>query len=159
MVACVSRLFFAAAALLLFAFSLGLVAVATWQLVAAAFTPSELLNQILRSVGLVTISLAVFEVAKFLVEEELIQGREHGSIREARVSLTKFFSIVIIVVALEAVVMIFQVKIDDIDQLIHPTALMAVVVFALIGLGLFRKLTDDSAGQQAAEEEAGEEQP
>ena len=36
----------------------------------------------------------------------------------------------------------FEVKLDHIDQLLYPTALMAVAIMALIGLALFRWLTN-----------------
>jgi hypothetical protein len=137
-----SRVFFTAAAVLLLAFSLGLVGVAAYQLVAAGITQTNLLSQMLEGIGLVTIAVAVFDVGKFLLEEELIRQRELRSIAEARVSLTKFFSIIIIVLALEGIVLIFEVKTEHVELLLFPTAVMAVAVLALVGLGLFRKLTD-----------------
>ena len=110
----------------------------------------EALPQILRCIGLLTIAVAVFEVAKFLLEEELIRERELRSITDVRLSLTKFFTIVIIVLSLEAIVLVFEVKLDHIDQLIYPTALMGVAILALVGLGLFRWLTDTVAAARPA---------
>ena len=57
-------------------------------------------------------------------------------------SLTKFFTIVVIVLSLEGIVLLFEVKLDQLERLIYPTALMAVAILALVGLGLFRWLTD-----------------
>ena len=155
-----SRVFFTAAAVLLLAFSLGLVGVAAYQLVEAGLTQSNLLSQMLEGIGLVTIAVAVFDVGKFLLEEELIRQRELRSIAEARVSLTKFFSIIIIVLALEGIVPIFEVKTEHVELLLFPTAVMAVAVLALVGLGLFRKLTDVqgpiTARQDAAAVEGGD---
>ena len=89
--------------------------------------------------------MAVFEVAKFLLEEELIRERELRSITDVRLSLTKFFTIIIIVLSLEGIVLVFEVKLDHIEQLIYPTALMGIAILALVGLGLFRWLTNPAA--------------
>ena len=62
-----------------------------------------------------------------------------------RLSLTKFFTIVVIVLSLEGIVLVFEVKLDQIEQLIYPTALMVAAILALVGLGLFRWLTDPAA--------------
>ena len=139
----VSKLFFGVTALALFLLAAGLVVVAaqeTW----TALPGPDSLAEILRSIGLLTIAVAVFEVGKFLVEEELIRERELRSITDVRLSLTKFFTIVVIVLSLEGIVLVFEVKLEELDRLIYPTALMAVAILALVGLGLFRRLTDPS---------------
>jgi hypothetical protein len=141
----ISKLFFAVTAIALFLLAASLVAVAvqgTW----SALPGPDSLPQILRSIGLLTIAVAVFEVAKFLLEEEIIRERELRSITDVRLSLTKFFTIVVIVLSLEGIVLVFEVKLEELDRLIYPTALMAVAILALVGLGLFRRLTDPSAG-------------
>lgn len=145
-----TRVFFIIASGLLLLLALTLVVTAAGQVLTAAIDRAPLMSPALDSVGLVTIAVAVWDVGKFLLEEELIRRREMRSIREARQSMTKFFSIVIVVLALEGIVLIFEVKTEDVTKLIHPTAVMAVAVLALIGLGLFRKLTDDSASVQQA---------
>lgn len=140
----ISKLFFAVTAVALFLLAAGLVAVAvqgTW----TSLPGPDSLPQILRSIGLLTIAVAVFEVAKFLLEEELLRERELRSITDVRLSLTKFFTIIIIVLSLEGIVLLFEVKIDHIEQLIYPTALMAVAILALVGLAVFRWLTDPGA--------------
>lgn len=137
----VSKLFFLVTALALFALAAGLVAVAVHD-VWTALHGADLLEPILRSIGLLTIAVAVFEVAKFLLEEELLRERELRSITDVRLSLTKFFTIIIIVLSLEGIVLLFEVKVDHIEQLIYPTALMGVAILALVGLAVFRRLTD-----------------
>ena len=136
-----SKIFFLVTAVALFALAAGLVAVAVHDVWTSLLGP-DLLEPILRSIGLLTIAVAVFEVAKFLLEEELLRERELRSITDVRLSLTKFFTIIIIVLSLEGIVLLFEVKIDHIEQLIYPTALMAVAILALVGLAVFRWLTD-----------------
>ena len=76
-----------------------------------------------------------FRGRRFLLEEELIRERELRSITDVRLSLTKFFTIIIIVLSLEGIVLVFEVKLDHIEQLIYPTALMAAAILALVGSG------------------------
>lgn len=140
----VSKVFFLVTAVALFALAAGLVAVAVHDVWAALRGP-DLLEPILRSIGLLTIAVAVFEVAKFLLEEELLRERELRSITDVRLSLTKFFTIIVIVLSLEGIVLLFEVKVDHIENLIYPTALMAVAILALVGLAVFRRLTDPAA--------------
>lgn len=142
--AAISKTFFLVTALALFVLAAGLVAVAVHDVYTALYGEA-LLEPILRSIGLLTIAVAVFEVAKFLLEEELLRERELRSITDVRLSLTKFFTIIIIVLSLEGIVLLFEVKIDHIEQLIYPTALMAVAILALVGLAVFRWLTDPGA--------------
>ena len=151
-----SRAFFGGAAVLLGLFSLGLLCVAAWELLSSAFHGEALLAPILESIGLITIAVAVFDVAKFLVEEELIAERQLRSVIEARRSLTKFFTIIIIVVALEAIVLLFETKLDNVRELIYPTLLMAVGVFALIGLGLFQRLSAEGGSNRIGPDRAAD---
>lgn len=143
-----SKLFYALAAAVLMLLSLALMAVAGWQLMTAILTGESLLHPTLASIGLVTIAIAVYEVGKFLVEEELIHESERRSMVEARRSLTKFFTIIIITLSLEAIVLVFETKLERISDLIYPTGLMAVAVAAMVGLGLFLWLSAERGGGQ-----------
>lgn len=143
-----SKLFFTAAATGLGLLALGLVLTAVWQLAAVVVHGEPLLHQLLQSVGLVVIAVAVFEVAKFLIEEEVLHERELRSVLEARRSLTKFFTTIIIAVSLEAIVLVFETRLEENAALIYPTLLMAVAVFALIGLGLFQMLSKSGGGNR-----------
>jgi hypothetical protein len=148
-----SKLFFVAAATVLVTLSVSLLGVAGWQLGRAAVTGGDVLHQALESIGLVTIAIAVYEVAKFLVEEELIRERQLRSVLEARRSLTKFFTIVIIVLSLEGIVLVFETKLERVADLIYPTALMAVAVAAMVGLGLFQRLTAEGGSNRIGEDQ------
>ena len=147
-----SKIFYMIAAVVLVLFSITLLVVAVWHLLSAILQQQDVLHQTLESIGLVTIAIAVFEVAKFLVEEELIRERQLRSVLEARRSLTKFFTIIIITLSLEAIVLVFETKLERIADLIYPTALMAVAVLAVIGLGLFQRLSAHGGNNQIGED-------
>lgn len=115
---------------------LGLAGWETWHAVAEG----EVLA-VLESVGLVIIGFAIIETAKFVAEEEILRRKELRSAVEARRSLTKFITIVVIAASLEALVMTFETSRTDVTKAIYPAALFAAAMFALIALGLFQWLS------------------
>lgn len=100
-----------------------------------------LLGQILNGVGLIIIAMAIFDVAKFLMEEEVLSERELRSSRESRQTLNKFMTIIIIAVSLEALVFIFGAGKKDVTTLLYPTLLFLAAIVAMVGLGLYQRLT------------------
>ena len=86
------------------------------------------------------IAVAVFDVAKYLLEEEVVRERELRQVGEVRRSLTRFTSTILIAVLLEAIVLIFKVAEDDISLTVYPTLLLFAGVTMLIGLGAFQRL-------------------
>ena len=67
--------------------------------------------------------------------------KELRSAVEARRSLTKFITIIVIAVALESLVMTFETGRTDITHAIYPAALFTAAMFALIALGAFQWLS------------------
>jgi hypothetical protein len=98
-------------------------------------------DAVLRGVGYIIISIAVFEVAKYLVEEEVLRGREMRSPGEARRSLTKFISTISLAVFLEALVTVFRVSHTNVADLVYPALLLLTAVAMVIGLGVFQWLS------------------
>jgi hypothetical protein len=133
---------FIAVALALFALAFSLVAAGSWQLLAGAFGGAVGIYNLMSGVGLLIVSLAIADVAKFVVEENVVRERELRSPAEALRSLTKFMTIIIIALSLEGVVGIFEAgREKQFEQLIYPSIVMATAILALIGLGLFQFLS------------------
>ena len=95
----------------------------------------------LDSAGLVIIGFAIVETSKFIAEEEILRRKELRSAVEARRSLTKFITIIVIAASLEALVMIFETSRTDVTKSIYPAALFVAAMFALIALGVFQWLS------------------
>jgi hypothetical protein len=146
-----SRLLFVAIALALFALAISLVVSGAWQLVRGAFGGEIGLYNLMNGVGLLIVSLAIADVAKFVVEENVVRERELRSPAEALRSLTKFMTIIIIALSLEAVVGIFEAgREKQFAQLVYPTLVMAAAILALVGLGVFQYLSRRSQREAAA---------
>lgn len=142
-IALASKAMFCLISLLLSLLALGLIVYAGSQLYEVFSTPESAKGQaLLDSVGYAIIAVAVFEVAKFLFEEEVLASAETGHASEARRSITKFVSTITIAVFLEALVAIFQTsKSDDVSTMIYPTILLFAGVALIVGLGAYQRLS------------------
>ena len=138
----VSRFAFATASLVLMAMSLALVGFSVVELYrAAAGSLGEFGDALLGAIGYVVIALAVFDVAKYFIEEEVFRAREMRIASEARRSLTKFMSTISIAVFIEGLVIVVRVSKQDVDQMIYPTFLLLTAVIIVIGLGVYQRLS------------------
>jgi hypothetical protein len=151
-----SRIWFGLVGAILIVLASGLVVTGMYQVGVSIWRAGELLNQrLLTAVGYVVIAIAVFDVAKYLLEEEVVRERELRQVGEVRRSLTRFTSTILIAVLLEAIVLIFKMAEDDISLTIYPTMLLFAGVAMLIGLGLFQRMAVSAEHATGEHEEAG----
>ena len=100
---------------------------------------------IIDAVGYVVIAIAILDIAKHLLEEEVLsegKGAKHG--RFGR-NLSEFLLIISIAVFLEGLVLVFKVTQDDIKLLIYPVSLLLVGVAMTVGLAVFQWLGGNSS--------------
>lgn len=151
-----SLCYFFVATLLLILTAIALLATSVWQ-VASSVGTGDLVNVGLDSIGLMIIGFAVVETAKFIAEEELLRDRELRSSMESRRSITKFTTIIVIAMSLEALVMTFKASQETITEAIYPAMLFVAAMFALIALGIYQYLS--SRIEPASREERLEADP
>lgn len=107
-----------------------------------AFTPeSTFIVPMLRSVGAVVISVAILDVAKYMIEEEVYRSKELRNPKEVRQTIAKIMTIVSVVVSIEGLVYIFKAGTKDLVLLIYPASLIITSVIVIIGLGYYQKLS------------------
>lgn len=140
----VGKLVYFLVALSLMLISLSMMAVAIYDIWVALHDQSRLVVALLDAIGFIVIAMAVFDVSKFLLEEEVFKNRRLGAPQEARVTLTKFMVIISIAVSLEALVFIFDAARKDISSLVYPTFLLVAVALLVVGLGVYQKLSFNS---------------
>ena len=119
---------------------------------------SEAGTGLLESIGYVVIAVAVFDVAKYFVEEEVIRGREMRLASEARRSLTKFVSTIAIAVFIEALVMVFRQGSQDIALILYPAAILVTGILIILGLGLYQRLSAEVEDRVDAKDRAQDKQ-
>jgi hypothetical protein len=150
-----SRFAFGTASLVLMAMSLALVIYGTLEVIAGISTSwSQAGDALLAAIGYVVISLAVFDVAKYFIEEEVIRSREMRQMSEARRSLTKFISTIAIAVFIEGLVTVFRVSKDEVERMLYPTALLLTAILIVVGLGVYQRLSADVEQKVEAKDKA-----
>lgn len=146
-----SRIVFAGASLLLLLAATSLIVLGVGDaLVAVRSAKQAGADAVLDALGYIIVAIAVFDVAKYLFEDEVRRGDEKRSAAEARRSLTKFLSTIVIALFLEALVVVFKTARGDVSQLIYPTALLVASVLVLVGLGAYQRFS------AAVEEKVGD---
>ncbi|MDQ1155553.1 GNAT family acetyltransferase [Brevundimonas sp. SORGH_AS_0993] len=113
-------------------------------------------DAVLDVLGYVIVAIAVFDVAKYIFEDEVRRGSERRSAAEARRSLTKFLSTIVIALFLEALVVVFKTAREEVAQLIYPTALLIAAVLVLVGLGAFQRFSASVEERVGDDDEAQE---
>jgi len=137
-----SRFAFASASLVLMAMSIALVLYGAVEVALVGIGSwKDAGGVLLSAIGYVVIAMAVFDVAKYFIEEEVIRGRELREAAEARRSLTKFVSTIAIAVFIEGLVIVFQASKDDLPTMLYPTALLLTATLIVVGLGVFQRLS------------------
>jgi hypothetical protein len=136
----ISRAWFLTAGCALGLLATGLAISGVVEVVSAVLTHGAVTQRLLTGVGYVVISVAVFDVGKYINEEEVIRYRELRQVGEVRRSLTRFVSTILIAVCLEAIVLVFKLAEDQIQLLIYPALLLFAGVALLLGLGAFQRL-------------------
>ncbi len=148
-----------AAAIALILLGTMLIVYACWAVARPLWGAETLSHAVVEAVSFIIIAFAVIALSKFIVEEEIERERELASAREARRSLTKMLTIVIIALNLEALVMVFEANRGDVATVIYPTGLLAVAILALVGLGAYQWLSNvverENIGEAHEEKQRG----
>ena len=139
-----SRLLYTVIAFTLLAAAILFIGVAVWRTATGFWTGENALESMLDGIGLIIIAVAVADVGKFLFEEEVLSDRELRRPAEARGSLTKFMTIIIVALNLEALVLIAKTSRETMGNIVYPGLLVFLAATAMVGLGLFQKLSQNA---------------
>jgi hypothetical protein len=148
----------AAVALALMALVLmGWAVVEVWhEVVAKSVVEDKFISTMLRSVGAIIIAVAIIDVAKYMIEEEVLEHRQKRSQKEVRETLTKILIIVTIAVGIEGLIYIFKAGAKDIKLLVYPAMLIITAVIMIVGLGIYQKLSVEVENMERDEKDGDE---
>ncbi|MCH9812162.1 hypothetical protein K0U07_05330 [bacterium] len=110
-----------------------------WDITGDAFTIYKLLDD----VALIVFSIAVIDVSKYLMIEEVLKDNERSP-TEARRAFTKFVIIIVTALSLEGLVIAIESLKTDLSNLIYPIFLFLTATVLLVGLGVYQKLNASS---------------
>jgi len=84
-----------------------------------------------------TLALAVFDLGKTTLEEEVLMHKDIFRHSSTRRTITRFIAAILIAVSIEGLLLMFKTALGDGEHLLHAVAMMLASVGLLIGLGLY----------------------
>jgi len=96
---------------------------------------------LMESVIMITLSVAIFDLAKATVEEELVRGTDYLKHSEIRRGLTRFLTAVTVAASIEVLMLIFKFSLDKPENLLYAALLMFGLALLISSLGLYSMLS------------------
>ena len=102
------------------------------------FTKTDLsLEMIFKPIIALTLGIAIFDLAKTILEQEVFFKSYSKNSEVETKMLTKFLITIIIALSIEALIVVFKIAIDNYDHMIHAFYLIAGIAVILISLTIF----------------------
>jgi len=133
-----TRYFYGLFGFLLATFSVTLIMYAVYIVWALLANDAEdLLSGLFRSIIALTLGLAIFDLAKTVLEHEVFyKSLSRKNNLENRL-LARFLTSIIIALSIEALMVVFKISLSDYSQMIHAFYLIAGVGIMIVSLSLF----------------------
>ncbi|DAB27747.1 MAG: hypothetical protein A2513_06635 [Sulfurimonas sp. RIFOXYD12_FULL_33_39] len=90
---------------------------------------------------LLTLALAIFDLAKTLIEEEILGRNKEHSISGPHKTMVRFLGSIIIALSIEALMLVFKFAITDPEKLVYAMYIIAGVAMLLVTLAIYIKFT------------------
>lgn len=105
-------------------------------------TPSNFaIKDVFEATILLTLALAIFDLAKTLIEEEIMGRSKEHNISGPHKTMVRFLGSIIIALSIEALMLVFKFAITDPDKLVYAMSIIGGVAVLLIGLAVYIKFT------------------
>ncbi len=95
---------------------------------------------------LITLSLAIFDLSKTLIEEEILGQHKEHDISGPHKTMVKFLGSIIIALSIEALMLVFKFAITDPAKLISATYIVGGVALLIVSLAIYIKFTKVKSG-------------
>ncbi|OZG70588.1 hypothetical protein BTA51_24795 [Hahella sp. CCB-MM4] len=90
---------------------------------------------------LVTLGLAIFDLGKTIIEEEVLLHKDIHHDGSTRRTITRFMAAILIAVSIESLLLMFKSLLGETGQLQNAVWMLLGAVGLLIGLGIYLKLS------------------
>lgn len=84
-----------------------------------------------------TLGLAIFDLGKTILEEEVLMHKDVYRHSSTRRTITRFMSAILIAVSIEGLLLMFKSAVGDGEHVLDGVWMMAAAVGLLVGLGLY----------------------
>lgn len=98
------------------------------------------LDAIFKPIVALTLGLAIFDLAKTILEREVFFKNYSKENEDANV-LTKFSIAIIIALSIEALMVVFKIALHDYSQMIHALYLILGIALIIVSLGIYSYLS------------------
>lgn len=98
-------------------------------------------TQAFQSVILVTLGLAIFDLGKTILEEEVLLHKDIHHSGSTRRTISRFMSAIVIAVSIESLLLMFKSLLGDATHLQNAVWMLFAAVALLVGLGVYLQLT------------------
>ena len=133
-----TRFFYGLFGLLLTIFSSALIVYAIFIAYAAlSDVNNDVLSGLFRSIIALTLGLAIFDLAKTILEHEVFYKKLSRKNNLENRLLARFLTSIIIALSIEALMVVFKIALSDYSQMIHAFYLIAGVGIMILSLSLF----------------------
>ncbi|MAD43093.1 MAG: hypothetical protein CL623_11980 [Arcobacter sp.] len=95
------------------------------------------LEMIFKPIIALTLSIAIFDLAKTILEQEVFFKSYSKNAKVETKILTKFLSTIIIALSIEALIVVFKIALNDYDKMINAFYLIAGISLILLSLTTF----------------------
>lgn len=140
-----SNLGYIAGCIVLYLIAICILISAVWGIIHDMFAGNYTVYKLLDEVGLIVFSIAVVDIGKYLMLEEVLgKGSVIKSPEKSRKTLTKFALIIASALSLEGLVLTIEVAKRDITDILYPVSVLFIATVYIIGIGLYQKLNASS---------------
>lgn len=104
----------------------------------------DVMHEIFTSIISITIGLAIYDLAKTIVENDvLFKTFNYGNDLQSK-TLSKFLTSIIIALSIESLMAVFKIVLDDYTQLLNAFYLVVGVTLLIVGTGVYNMLSRHS---------------
>ncbi|MCB1106996.1 MAG: general glycosylation pathway protein [Chlamydiia bacterium] len=140
---------YVAACIVLYLIALCILVSAIWGILADMRSGSYTVYKLLDEVGLIVFSMAVIDVGKYLMLEEVIRkGKPELHPPQTRKTLTKFAIIIASALSLEGLVLTIEVAKLDVTKILYPVSVLITATIFIMGIGVYQILNSRSESKQ-----------
>lgn len=100
-------------------------------------------TQAFHLVILVTLGLAIFDLGKTILEEEVLLHKDIHHTGSTRRTISRFMSAIVIAVSIESLLLMFKSLLGDATHLNSAVFMLFAAVALLVGLGAYLRLTSE----------------
>ncbi|MDD5051530.1 MAG: hypothetical protein PHO27_02215 [Sulfuricurvum sp.] len=102
---------------------------------------NEVMHEIFTSIISITIGLAIYDLAKTMIENEvLFKTLDYGNDVQTK-TLSKFLTSIIIALSIESLMAVFKIVLDDYSKIINAFYLIIGVTLLIVGTGVYNYLS------------------